>query len=223
MLMQKVVLYGVSSIIPVFAEFLRESGAYDPVVLTVHRAFYQSPEFAGFRVIPFEELAEQYPPDQVKLHVVTPMGEKDFRLRKQQVAKEAERMGYTLFNFIHPKAYVAASATLGRNVFICPNATVEPLVRIGDGVLLRSNAYVSHEASVGDWSFLSARATVAGKARIGKYCFIGVNSTVRDRITIGDRSIVGGGAVALRSLPEKGVLKAAEGTLLDRDSGFFNI
>jgi acetyltransferase-like isoleucine patch superfamily enzyme len=42
---------------------------------------------------------------------------------------------------------------------------------------------------------------VSGHVTIGTHCFLGVNATLRNGITIGDRSLIGAGALIMKSTP----------------------
>ncbi len=221
--MQNVLLYGVSAIIPSYLEYLGMGGSYRIAGLCLHEHMITERQAYGLPVFPFETILETHPPNDFQMHIVTPMGKGNFRKRKQAIAEKAEELGYHLFSFVHPMAYVSPTASLGDNVFLSPFSFVQTYARVGKGVYVGGNTYISHESTIGDWSFLSACVGIAGKTSIGKYCFIGVNCTIRDRMTIGDEAIIGGGAVVLRDVPPKGVVRAAEGILLDRKSDSFGI
>ena len=63
--------------------------------------------------------------------------------------------GLQLPVLIHPRAYVAPSATLGRGTFVGAMATVSTGARIGQQVMVAPAALVSHHVEVGDYAQLS--------------------------------------------------------------------
>jgi UDP-3-O-[3-hydroxymyristoyl] glucosamine N-acyltransferase len=78
---------------------------------------------------------------------------------------------------IHPKAYIAATAKIGRNVAIHPFA------------------YVGEYAEIGDGSTLYPGAIVQSHSKVGKDCVLHANVVLYDETTLGDRVEVHSGTV----------------------------
>jgi len=78
---------------------------------------------------------------------------------------------------IHPAAFVAETAVLGKDVAVGPCAIIMGGARIGDGSVINSGAYIGPDTLVGSGTTIHA------------------NATVRERVRIGDRVIVHSGAV----------------------------
>lgn len=124
----------------------------------------------------------------------------DNRVRHQYAA-EASDAGLELLSGIHPRAIVAKSAKLGRNVVIAAGAIVCPEAVIGDSAIINTGAIVDHESIVGEAAHICPAATLAGRVRIGELAFIGMGANIIQCLTIGARSTIGAGAVVRSDVP----------------------
>jgi acetyltransferase-like isoleucine patch superfamily enzyme len=59
---------------------------------------------------------------------------------------------------------------------------------------------------------------VSGHVRVGSYSFLGVNATIRDNISIGEASIIGAGALIMKSTADRSVYIAERTDLYHRPS-----
>lgn len=124
----------------------------------------------------------------------------DNRIR-QQYAREAASAGLELVSAIHPRAVVAKSATIGRNVVIAAGAIVCPEARVADSVIINTGAIVDHECDVGEAVHLAPASALAGRVRVEELAFVGMGARVIQCLTIGARSVVGAGAVVRTDIP----------------------
>lgn len=221
--MDKIIIYGNSSIAEVVAEYIKAVDTVEIVAFTVEEDFIQNKMLKGKPVIPYERLVDLYSPVSHKILVLSALGIESPRVQKKVKSEEIKSLGYKLFSFIDPSAYIANSAKIGENCIILNRSIVEPFAEIGDGTFLRSESYVSHHSKIGSYCYLAPRATIAGKVEIGSFCFLGINCTVHDKKKIGAHSIIGGGAVVNNDIPDYGVVKAASGKLLNTSSKNFRI
>lgn len=124
----------------------------------------------------------------------------DNRIRAQY-AKEAQDAGLELINAIHPRASIAKSATLGKNVIVAMNASICTEAMIGDHTIVNTAAIVDHECVIGNAVHICPGAALAGRVRVEDYAFIGMGSRIIQCLTIGAGSIVGAGAIVRADLP----------------------
>jgi UDP-perosamine 4-acetyltransferase len=120
---------------------------------------------------------------------------------RRAVFERAVSLGFDLITGVHPAAYVAPSASLGRGTCVLPTAMVGTRVRLGEDVTVYSGVLIEHDTEVGDHTHLSPGVHLAGGVRIGTGCFVGIGASVIQGVRIGDDAIVGAGAVVLRDLP----------------------
>lgn len=106
-------------------------------------------DYASFR--------EQY------THAVVAMGNPVLRL--QWLDKLAEA-GFSLPVLIHPRAYVAPSATLGEGSIVEPMAVVNTAARVGKGCLICAGCVINHNSCVGDGCQIDCNSVVPGSGQV---------------------------------------------------------
>jgi UDP-3-O-[3-hydroxymyristoyl] glucosamine N-acyltransferase len=68
---------------------------------------------------------------------------------RRRIVDEFTARGWMLPCVVHPSAWIAPDASLGRAVFVGAGAVIETLARIDDGCIVDIGALVDHEAHVG--------------------------------------------------------------------------
>jgi sugar O-acyltransferase (sialic acid O-acetyltransferase NeuD family) len=122
---------------------------------------------------------------------------------RRRVADDLVTRGATLATIVHPTAYVAASATIGRGVVIAPFAFVGPDAVVGDLTILNTYASCGHDARIGRCCVLAPYATVNGRVVLEDEVMLGSHAVVTPRRRVGTRSAVSAGSVALRDVPPR--------------------
>ncbi len=125
------------------------------------------------------------------------------RLTLQQALAAA---GYIIPAAVHPRAYVAADASIGPGSQILALAAVAAAARLGAGCIINTSASVDHECRLEDGVHVGPGAALAGEVVVGRNAFIGTGAAVVPRVTIGAGAIVGAGAVVIRDVPERAVV-----------------
>jgi UDP-3-O-[3-hydroxymyristoyl] glucosamine N-acyltransferase len=108
------------------------------------------------------------------------------------------------FSFIHPSAYVCATASIGCGVFIGPFASVFWQATISNNVIMAPYSMCSHKAAIGRNTILHPRATVAGSSMVGKNCLLNLNATVIDNVSVCDDVYVGAASTATKNINTPG-------------------
>jgi len=108
-----------------------------------------------------------------------------------------------LFSFIHPQAYVASTAKIGKGTIIMPQVSISSEAVIGDCCLVMVNASVGHNTIIGDHCHLAAQCCISSRVFIKGGVHIGLNATVREHLTLNNFSTLGMGSVLLSNIGEK--------------------
>jgi sugar O-acyltransferase (sialic acid O-acetyltransferase NeuD family) len=108
--------------------------------------------------------------------------------------------GYAILDLIHPRAFVAADAIIGRGCQVLAMSAVCARVTLGDAVIVNTRASVDHDCHLGDGVHIGPGATLAGEVSVGDRAFIGAGATILPRISIGHDAVVGAGAVVTRDV-----------------------
>lgn len=122
---------------------------------------------------------------------------------RESVAARLQSQGAHFISIVHPRAYVAASAIIGRGSIIAPFASVGASARLGEFCQVHFYASAAHDSDIGPFSALSPYAVVNGGGRLGTGVFMGTRATVNPGRSVGDHSKVAAGAVVYQNVPEQ--------------------
>src|SRR4051812_32618927 len=117
----------------------------------------------------------------------------------------AKALGYELVSYVSSHATVLTRYPHGDNCFILEDNTIQPFVRIGNNVTLWSGNHIGHDSTIDDHCFISSHVVISGHVRVERNCFLGVNATLRNGITVGEHTLVGAGAVIMKSTKPQSV------------------
>lgn len=194
--MSKVVIFGTASFAEVAHFYLTNDSEHEVVAFTAHEKRIGSDTLAGLPVVPFETLTETYPPSGYELFVA--VGSTGMNRLRAKIYEDAKALGYRFITYVSSKATVWTK-DIGENVFIFEANVVQPFVKIGHGVTLWSGNHIGHHSSIGDHCFITSHVVVSGHVKMGPYCFVGVNATFRDAIEVGEATLIGAGALIMKS------------------------
>lgn len=104
--------------------------------------------------------------------------------------------------FIHPSAYVAESATIGKGCIVLINCIVEMNSVLHENIFLASSCFVSHDVSIGPHTYCAPSISLAGNSTIGEGCFIGISTTSINGVSLGSNVQTAAGSVVTKDIPE---------------------
>lgn len=96
--------------------------------------------------------------------VIVSIGNNDLR---RTLIQRLQAVDAPIATLVHPRAFVAPSATLGEGSIVLPGAVVNTNARVGKGCILSIGALVDHDATIDDFSHVNAGAVVAAGKRAG--------------------------------------------------------
>jgi len=200
---QRVVIFGSGDMAELAHFYFRTDSDYEVAAFTVDRAFLEAPAFCELPMVPFESVAEQYPPDTHAFFVA--LGYSSLNAVRKEKYLAAKALGYSMASYVSSRATVLNEGRIGENCFILEDNTIQPFVTLGDNVVLWSGNHIGHHSRIGDHTFITSHVVVSGRVQVGEQCFLGVNSALRDHIKVGDRCVVGAGALLLADADPEGV------------------
>ncbi|MFI4941764.1 MAG: acetyltransferase [Burkholderiales bacterium] len=214
--MSRVVIFGAGDIARLAHHYLSSDSDQQVVAFTVDREFRREEAFQGLPLVDFEGVAAAYPPSEYRMFVALSYAKMNrVRAEKYQRAKE---LGYELVSYVSSRCSYLSDEPPGDNCFILEDNTVQPFVRIGSNVTLWSGNHIGHDSVIEDHCFISSHVVVSGHVRIGPYCFVGVNATLRNSLTIAESTLIGAGAVIMKSTAAKSVYVANRTELFPKRS-----
>ena len=119
---------------------------------------------------------------------------------RDRYANLLKSQGLRLVNAIHPKASVADTARMGRNIVVAAGAVICAHCRVSDSCVINTASIVDHESFLGRAAHICPGARLAGRVIVEDLAFVGIGATVIQCVTIGRNSTVGAGAVVLRNV-----------------------
>ncbi len=204
--MNKVIIFGAGKIAEVIAYYFRNESDRTVAAFTVDRPFVKADTFDGLPLVPFDEIAQKYPPATHDMFVA--LGYQDMNRLRATKVREAKEKGYRLISYVNPDAGIPRDAVVGENCFIMRNALIHPRVRIGDNVFVWSGAMIGHHSVIGDHCWITSCANIAGAVTVGSNCFFAVNATVAHQVKIGNDCFIGANALVTRDVKDEQVLIA---------------
>jgi sugar O-acyltransferase (sialic acid O-acetyltransferase NeuD family) len=201
---QNLLIVGAGEFADIAYEYFTVDSPYTVAGFAVDRQFLDETQKFGLPVVALDEAATYFDPATTDAHVAV-TSTKLNRIRAELMGK-TRAQGYTLTNFISPRAMVWRTATLGENVFIFENNVVQHGVTIEEGCVLWSGNHVGHQTKIGAHCFLSSHVVVSGYCQIGARSFVGVNAAFADNVTVGEDCMVGMAAVVNKSFEDPGLI-----------------
>ena len=199
--MDKIIIWGGTGQAIVLEELL---SYYDiaPSVIFENNTAILSP-FKGVPVFYKEKGFKEWfdrEPDAKEYYFLVAIGGNNGNTR-QAIGNMLEAHGLRPYAAIHPQAFVARNAAIGKAVQVLANSSVCARAVIGDYCIINTGASIDHECLIGNGVHIGPGAKLAGAVVAEDNVFIGINATVLPKIKIGANSIVGGGAVVIRDVP----------------------
>lgn len=105
---------------------------------------------------------------------------------RQHIFESLRDDGWQFLTYVHPRATVADTATLGVNCIVMEENVIQDFVSIGDNNILWSGNHIGHHTSIGCHNFISSHVVISGNCVIGNNNFFGVNSSLGDGIAVGN-------------------------------------
>lgn len=105
---------------------------------------------------------------------------------------------------VHPKAIVSAESSLAVGTVICAGAVVAAGTRIGRGCIINTLASVDHDCVLEDGVHVCPGGHIGGSCSIDKRVWLGIGSCVSHGISICADTVIGAGAVVIKSINAAG-------------------
>ena len=215
--MKKVVIFGITDLSIILSDFLNQDSSYEIAAYTLNRDYIPKDKscFLDRPMIAFENLENQYPPDEYELFIC--VGYKQMNLHRRAVWEAAKAKGYRIASYIHPSAIVQ-SQRMGEGNLIMEGVILGLHTQIGSGNIFYAGSHVAHHTKVGDFNFFAISCAIAGHVDVKNFCFFGNNSTIRNAIEISDYSLIGAGCYVAHDTRAHSVVVPAQSVILEKDS-----
>ncbi len=198
--MRRVIGIGAGGHAKILVEMLRGAGGSDLVGFTDRQPDLKGTCLLGVPILGDDSLLPALRSEGVDTAFVGVGATRDVNVRKK-LYELATGCGFEMITLVHPRAYVAPSARLGKGVAVLPGAVVNTDVRIGDNVTVYSGVIIEHDSVIGDHVHLSPGVHIAGGVCIEAEAFVGIGASIIQGIRIGAGAVIGAGAAVIRDVP----------------------
>jgi UDP-perosamine 4-acetyltransferase len=182
--MQRLVLVGAGGHAKVVLEAVRAAEGFAVAGLLDPRP--PAPDVLGAPVLGDDDLLEELWRDGVVAAVIA-LGNNTLR---QQLARRARNIGFTLPAIVHPAgAVVMARAVIGTDT------------RVDELAIVNTGAVIDHDNEIGAAAHVATGCALAGMVSVGARVLVGVGSAVRPGVKIGSEAIVGAGSAVIADVP----------------------
>lgn len=134
-------------------------------------------------------------------------------LIRQRVAQRYSKQ-VKFCNLVHPSATFGylqkAAIENSKGIIICAGARLTNNIQIGDFTIINQNSTIAHDTEIGGFSHLAPGSVISGNVKIESGCWIGAGAVInqglpKKKLTIGENTMVGSGAVVIRSCQSNSV------------------
>lgn len=210
---KKLVIIGAGETAAIAYEYFTHDSEYAVAGFSVESAYLATKELYGLPVVPFEELADIYPP--AEYHAFVAVSSTSLNRVRTKLYLATKEKGYRCASYVSSRAFVWHNANIGENCFIFEDNTIQPFVTIGNNVVLWSGNHIGHNSVIHDNCFIASQAVISGYCTIGENCFLGVNSTIINNITVAKDCFIGASALIQKDT-EQGKVYQSMGTEASR-------
>jgi sugar O-acyltransferase (sialic acid O-acetyltransferase NeuD family) len=193
---ERVVIVGTGDHAAFAFECFTHDSPHQVVAFTTEPEFLGSGEYCGLPVIPFDQLAKVYPPDEYQAFVAVSAIQLN-RIRSRLYAA-VKTSGFQCVSYVSRSSFVWNSAEIGENVFIGELNMVHHKVRIGNNVVLASGTHIGHGSVIGEDCYLASCVALAGDCHVGRGSFLGIRSCIANNHSVATDCVIGAGAVVVR-------------------------
>ncbi len=124
-------------------------------------------------------------PDDPTLETHYSIGVLDLNLRLR-IEQMCESKAYQPCTLIHPSAYVASTARIGKGCFIAPHVAIGIDANLGDHSIVHFHSSIGHGARIGRHCAILPGARISGRVTLENGVLIGSNAFIFQGTKIGE-------------------------------------
>lgn len=168
----------------------------------------------GHPILGGRQFLQQYP----QARVIAVPGRPETHAVRDQIINLLDIPMNRFVTLIDPSVSVGCGVTIGVNTVIMAGVVLTCQVRVGNHCVILPNSVLAHEVTVKDYCLIGSNVSVSGNVLIEPLVYIGTGSRIAQEITVGQGSLIGMGAVVLKTVPEREVWVGCPARFLRRNA-----
>lgn len=134
-----------------------------------------------------------------QISLVLAFGEPD--LKRKVISKFTNNL-IDFPTIIHPTALIADdNISIGRGNIVCAGCIITTNIILHNFITLNLMCTVGHDTEIDNFSSFMPSVNISGEVVIGEGVYVGTGAKIINQVRIGNYTIVGAGAVVVKSLP----------------------
>jgi sugar O-acyltransferase (sialic acid O-acetyltransferase NeuD family) len=109
-------------------------------------------------------------------------------------------------SFVHPSAYIAKSAQLGKANIILANCAINCNVIMGNYNTMQTGSLIGHDTHIGNNNFIAAHTCIGSNLKIGNGNFTGLNCSIKNFVVMGDYNLIGMASNVVKDVSDGNIL-----------------
>lgn len=210
--MKNMIIWGPKDLGRLLNYYIKSDDPRKVVAFTVDKAYMDRDSFCGLPVIPFEDLKDNYCPDEYEILIA--VGNSKMNNVRKNIFCRCKDAGYQIASYIHSSCSVH-STDIGEGNIMLENCLIYPYSKIGSGNLLWDHVLISHDCVVGDFNTFSSYADLCGYVKIGNNGYFGKHCILNDYLEIADYSLIGAGSYVKAKTKEYDVVVPPRSIVLE--------
>lgn len=125
--------------------------------------------------------------------------------KRKKITQKIEGLRVEFISVIHPSVQMGYGNKIGKGVVICAGCIITCNTIIGNHVYINLDCTVGHDTVLEDYVNLAPSVNVSGNCTLLEGTHVYTNAVIIPPVVLGKWSIIGAGAVVLKSIPDYAV------------------
>ncbi len=136
--------------------------------------------------------------------------------RRLEILSLCNELGLDLINVIHPSAFIAPSATIGKGNYIKAGVIIDTNTVIGNCCIIDNGVIIPHDNLIGNGCHIAPGVVLGSSVTIGDLAIIGIGSSVATGITIGTSAIISVGTSVVKDTGDYNIVEGVPGKVIGK-------
>lgn len=166
-------------------------------------------------VVFYDDFKDRFAPAEAEIVIASgePAG-------REALFSKVKADGYRLPNLIDPLANIQKVSAIGEGNIIQDYVHISPSnVRIGNNNVFMTFSRIAHDSVIGDNCVFASTTNCSGKVTVEDRVYVGTGAKLRDKISLKHDSIIGMGAVVVKSVDEYSVVVGSPAKEIRKNTG----